>query len=157
MKSFCRAAFLRKWIDENPAVTLRGPKPKPRPTLPFTQEEMTRILAAIETYRDKARKTGQANALRLRAFVLTLRYTGMRLGDVATLGTDRLIGQKIQLYTQKTGIPVCCVLPQFVADLLECLPRISERYFFWTGNSPIHTVNGIWQRTLQSLFTLAGI
>jgi integrase/recombinase XerD len=81
----------------------------------------------------------------------------MRLGDVATLGTDRLIGQKIQLYTQKTGIPVCCVLPQFVADLLECLPKISERYFFWTGNSTIHTVNGIWQRTLQSLFTLAGI
>ena len=116
-KAFFRAAFLRKWIDENPAVTLRGPKPKPRPTLPFTQEEMTRILAAIETYRDKARKTGQANALRLRAFVLTLRYTGMRLGDVATLGTDRLIGQKIQLYTQKTGIPMCCVLPQFVADL----------------------------------------
>jgi integrase len=52
---------------------------------------------------------------------------------------------------------VYCVLPQFVADLLECLPRISERYFFWTGNSTTHTVNGIWQRTLQSLFKLAEI
>jgi integrase/recombinase XerD len=157
LKSFCRAAFLRKWIDENPALTLRGPKPKPRPTLPFTQEEMTSILAAVEKYPDKSRKTGQANALRLRAFVLTLRYTGMRLGDVATLSTDRLIGNKIQLYTQKTGVPVYCVLPQFVADLLECLPKISERYFFWTGNSTIHTVNGVWQRTLQSLFKLAEI
>ena len=65
LKAFCRAAFLRKWIDENPALTLRGPKPKPRPTLPFTDDEMTRILAAIEKYRDKSRKTGQANALRL--------------------------------------------------------------------------------------------
>ena len=157
LKSFCRAAFLRKWIDENPALTLRGPKPKPRPTLPFTDDEMTRILGAIEKYRDKTRKTGQANALRLRALVLTLRYTGMRLGDVATLSTERLIGPKIQLYTQKTGVPVYCVLPQFVADLLECLPRISDKYFFWTGNSTIHTVNGIWQRTLQSLFRLAGI
>jgi Phage integrase SAM-like domain len=27
LKAFCRAAFLRKWIDKNPAVTLRGPKP----------------------------------------------------------------------------------------------------------------------------------
>jgi len=107
LKAFCRAAFLRKWIDENPALTLRGPKPKPRPTLPFTQEEMTRILAAIEKYRDKSRKTGQTNALRLRAFVLVLRYSGMRLGDVATLSTDRLIGNKIQLYTQKTGVPAC--------------------------------------------------
>jgi integrase len=157
LKSFCRAAFLRKWIDENPALTLRGPKPKPRPTLPFTQEEMTSILAAVEKYPDKSRKTGQANALRLRAFVLTLRYTGMRLGDVATLSTDRLIGNKIQLYTQKTGVPVYCVLPQFVADLLECLPKISERYFFWTGNSTIHTVDGVWQRTLHSLFRAAGI
>jgi integrase/recombinase XerD len=157
LKSFCRAAFLRKWIDENPALTLRGPKPKPRPTLPFTDDEMTRILGAIEKYRDKTRKTGQGNALRLRAFVLTLRYTGMRLGDVATLSTDRLIGNKIQLYTQKTGVPVYCVLPQFVADLLHGLPRISERHFFWTGNSTVHTVNGIWQRTLQSLFRLAAI
>jgi integrase len=157
LKAFCRAAFLRKWIDENPALTLRGPKPKPRPTLPFTQEEMTRILAAIEKYRDKARKTGQANALRLRAFVLVLRYSGMRLGDVATLSTDRVVGNKIQLYTQKTGVPVYCVLPQFVADLLECLPRISDRYFFWTGNSTPHTVNGIFQRTLKSLFNLAEI
>jgi integrase/recombinase XerD len=157
LKSFCRAAFLRKWIDENPALTLRGPKPKLRPTLPFTQEEMTRILAATENYRDKARKTGQTNALRLRAFVLVLRHTGMHLGDVATLSTDRVVGNKIQLYTQKTGVPVYCVLPQFVADLIRGLPRISERYFFWTGNSTIHTVNGIWQRTLQSLFRLAGI
>ena len=81
----------------------------------------------------------------------------MRLGVVTTLSTDRLIGNTILLYTQKTGVPVYCVLPQFVADLLECLPRISERYFFWTGNSTIHTVNGIWQRTLQSLFELAQI
>ena len=157
LKAFFRAAFLRKWIRDNPALTLRGPKPKPRPTLPFTEEEMARILAAIEKYRDKARKTGQDNALRMRAFVLVLRYSGMRLGDVSTLSTDRLIAQKIQLYTAKTGTPVYCVLPQFVADILETLPRISERYFFWTGNSTIHTVNGIWQRTLQSLFELAGI
>jgi integrase/recombinase XerD len=66
-------------------------------------------------------------------------------------------GNKIQLYTQKTGVPVYCVLPQFVADLLECLPRISDKYFFWTGNSTIHTVNGIWQRTLHSLLRAAGI
>jgi integrase/recombinase XerD len=157
LKAFFRAAFLRKWIEDNPALTLRGPKLKPRPTLPFTEEEMARILAAVEKYRDKSRQTGKANALRLRAFVLVLRYSGMRLGDVATLSTDRLIGQKIQLYTAKTGTPVYCVLPQFVADILESLPRISERYFFWTGNSTMHTVNGIWQRALQSLFELAGI
>jgi integrase len=150
-------ATVRKWIVEDSSLTLRGPKPKPRPTLPFSHEEMARILAAIAGHPNKSRKLGQPKALRLRAFVLTLRYTGMRLGDVTTLSTDRLIGNKILLYTQKTGVPVYCVLPQFVADLLKCLPRISERYFFWTGNSTMHTVNGIWQRTLQSLFRRAEI
>jgi integrase len=141
LKAFCHVAFLRKWIDENPAVPLRGPKPKPRPTLPFTQEEMTRILAATENYRDKARKTGQANALRVRAFVLVLRYTGMRIGDVATLSTDRVAGTRIQLYTQKTGVSVYCVLPQFVTDLLDSLPRVSERYLRgWASLEQANTV-----------------
>jgi Bifunctional DNA primase/polymerase, N-terminal/Phage integrase family len=49
------------------------------------------------------------------------------------------------------------VLPQFVANLLESLPRISERYFWWTGKSTLHTVNGIWQRTLQTFFKRAEI
>jgi integrase len=157
LKGFFRVATGRKWILEDPSIALRGPKPKPRPTIPFSHAEMKRILAAIERHPNKSRKFGQPNAIRLRAFVLTLRYTGMRLGDVTTLSTDRLFGNKILLYTQKTGVPVYCVLPQFVADLLKCLPRISEQYFFWTGNSTMHTVNGIWQRTLQSLFKRAEI
>ena len=110
LKAFFRAAFLRKWIAENPALALKGPKPKPGATLPFTDDEMKRILDAVEKYPNKAGKTGQDNALRLRAFILVLRYSGMRLGDVATLSTDRLIEQKLQLYTQKTGTPVYCVL-----------------------------------------------
>ncbi len=157
LKSFFRAASARKWIVENPTLTLRGPKPKPRPTLPFTEDEMTRILTAIEKYPNKSRKIGQSNALRLRAFVLVLRYTGMRISDVVTLSTDRLVGRRILIYTQKTGTPVYCVLPEFVADLLDGLPRLSEHYFFWTGNSTVHTATGIWQRTLRSLFELAGI
>jgi integrase/recombinase XerD len=40
---------------------------------------------------------------------------------------------------------------------LEKAPRLNDRYFFWTGFSSIHTVNGIWQRTLKSLFKLVGV
>jgi hypothetical protein len=65
LKSFFRAATARKWIAENPALTLRGPKPKLRPTLPFTDEEMARILAAIEKYPNKS---GKLASLTLSAF-----------------------------------------------------------------------------------------
>jgi len=157
LKSFFKAAFIRRWIDDNPAIQLRGPKPRPRPTLPFNHAEMTEILAAIERYPDKTGKTGRNNAVRLRTFVLTLRYTGMRIGDVTSLDINRLAGNKIFLYTQKTGVPVYCVVPDFVAEAWEATPRLSARYLFWTGNSTLHTAVGTWQRTLGKLFKLAGV
>ena len=157
LKAFFRAAHVRRWIEDNPAVHLRGPKVKPRPTLPFTQEEMQRILDAINAYPDKSGKTGRSNALRLRAFVLLLRYSGLRIGDAVRCGPDRLSGNKVFLCTQKTGQTVFCVLPDFVVDAIEDAPPLSEKYFFWTGNSTLHTAIGIWQRTLRSLFKLAGI
>jgi integrase len=124
--------------------------------LPFTPEEMATILSAVERYPDKTGNIGRPNAVRLRAFILTLRYTGLRIGDVTSLTADRLIGNKVFLYTQKTGQPVNCVLPTFVVDTLKESPRLSPRYFFWTANSTLHTAIGSWQRTLRKLFKLAG-
>jgi integrase/recombinase XerD len=157
VRAFFRFAYERRWIDTNPAQLLRGPKVRPRPTLPFTPEEMATILSGVERYPDKSGNTGRPNALRLRAFILTLRYTGLRIGDVTGLATDRLVGNKVFLYTQKTGQPVNCVVPTFVADALKYAPPSSTRYFFWTGNSTLHTAIGSWQRTLRKLFNLAGI
>ena len=37
------------------------------------------------------------------------------------------------LHTQKTGVPVYCVLPDVVIAALDAAPRSSERYFFWDG------------------------
>ncbi len=157
LKAFFRAALTRRWVDQNPATDLRAPRVRPRPTLPYNQEEMKRILDAVNIYPDKSGKTGRVNAIRLRAFILMLRYTGLRIGDVTSLTTDRLAGNKILLYTQKTGQPVYCVVPDFVANALEDLPRLSEEHFFWTGKSTLHTSIGSWQRTLRKLFQLASI
>jgi integrase/recombinase XerD len=157
LKAFFRAAQIHRWIDEDPAAAVQGPKFRPRPTLPFTCDEMKRILAATELYPDKTGKCGQANAGRLRAFCLLLRFSGMRIGDAVSLRTERLDGSKLFLYTQKTGCPVHCILPDFVAAALRALRSSSENYFFWTGNSTLHTAIGIWQRSLSNLFELAGI
>jgi site-specific recombinase XerD len=105
LKSFFRAALIRRWVDENPAGAMRGPKIRPRPTLPFTREEMGKILAAVEHYPDKSGRTGRANALRLRAFVLVLRYAGLRIGDATSLSTDRLAGSKIFLPLHGQDLP----------------------------------------------------
>jgi integrase/recombinase XerD len=157
LKAFFRTATARAGIDDNPALLLKGPKLEPNPTRPFTKSEMSRILAAIERYPDKSGRFGRPNASRLRAFVLTLRYSGLRIGDVTSLHVERLDGSKIFLYSQKTGVPVYCVLPPFVAEALATILRLSENYFFWTGASKLHTAVGTWQRTLKKLFNLAAV
>ena len=154
LRALLRFAERRKWIDGNPALELKAPKVPVRPTLPFTREEMLRILSALEKYGQRA---GAANAQRLRAFVLLLRYSGMRIGDAVACSTDRITGNKLFLYTQKTDVPVHCVLPDFVVSALEATPLRSSRYWFWSGESKLHTCVGIWQRRLQTLFRLAKV
>jgi len=154
LRAFLRFCERRKWIDENPATYLKGPKIRPRPTLPFTRPEMLKILAAFDKY---AKRAGVANAQRLKAFVVLLRYSGMRIGDTVKCDVARITGNKLFLYTQKTGIPVYCVLPDFVVLELEAAPKSSEGYFFWTGKSKLHSAIGKWQRRLQTLFTLAEV
>jgi integrase/recombinase XerD len=128
--------------------------------MPFTPEQMARILMACEQYGLKCRGgryRGPENARRIRAFVLLLRHSGLRIGDAVTLERSRVTGDKLFLYTAKTGTPVCCPLPDFVLDALEAIPKVSERCFFWTGESRVESATGDWQRTLKAIFRLAGI
>lgn len=154
LKAFLRFCERRKWIDTNPATYMKSPKVSNCPTLPFTREEMLKILAALDKY---AKRAGARNAQRLRAFVLLLRYSGMRIGDAVQCGPDRLKENKLFLYTQKTGVPVQCVLPDFVVRDIAAAPKNSERFFFWSGESKLHTAVGVWQQSLQTLFSLAGV
>src|SRR5438094_19097 len=58
---------------------------------------------------------------------------------------------------RKTGVPVHCVLPDFVIRELEAAPKSSEGHFFWTGKSKLHSAIGKWQRRLQTLFEPAKV
>ncbi len=81
----------------------------------------------------------------------------MRIGDAVQCGSDRLKENKLFLYTQKTGVPVQCVLPDFVVRDIEAAPKNSKRFYFWSGESKLHTAVGVWQQSLQTLFSLAGV
>jgi len=160
LRAFVRFAHDCKWIDENPARKLESPKVKQRPTMPFTPEHMAEILVASEKYGMKCRGgkyRGPENVRRIRALVLVLRHSGLRIGDAVTLERSRIAGDKLFLYTAKTGTPVYCPLSDFVLTALEAIPRISEKYFFWTGESRIESATGDWQRTLKAVFELAKI
>jgi hypothetical protein len=48
-----KCAQKRKWVPENPALDLKAPKVTLGPTLPFSCEEMVRILAATDQYKEE--------------------------------------------------------------------------------------------------------
>jgi len=152
LRAFLRFTEKRKWIEHNPATDLKAPKVANKPTMPFTREEMIRILTALEPY---GKSAGIRNAQRLRAFVLLLRYSGLRIGDAVQLDVNRIQESKLLLHTEKTGVAVYCVLPDMVVKALDAAPHSSARYFFWTGKSTVRSAKGKWQRRLQRLFELA--
>ncbi len=160
LRAFFRFAHESKWIDENPARKLESPKVQQRPTMPFTPDQMAQILSACEKYGSKARGgryTGPENARRIRAFVLLLRHSGLRIGDAVALERNRITGDKLFLYTAKTRTPVYCPLPDFLVNALAAVPKVSDKYFFWTGESKLESATGDWQRTLKAVFEEAKI
>ena len=114
LRAFFRFAHESKWIDENPARYLESPKVKQRPTMPFTPDQMADILTACEKYARRYRGLESyraENARRIRAFVLLLRHSGLRIGDAVALERCRITSDKLFLYTAKAGTPVYCPLP----------------------------------------------
>lgn len=157
LRAFFRFAQDRKWVQENPASRLKSPKVLLWPTMPYSREEVVKILAAIETYIDEMPSAGMDNARRMRALVLLLRYSGMRIGDAVNMSSDRIVGNRLFLYTQKTRVPVNGVLPEIVVTAIEATPKVNEKYFFWSGVGKLDSAVRSWQTRLRKLFVLANI
>jgi integrase len=145
------------WLADNPAKKVKKPKIDTPPTLPFERDEMGRILAATERYPDNYGRTGGADARRLHALTLLMRYSGLSIRDAVTLPKERLKEDRLFLRRHKTGVPVMCKLPPFAVEALHNCPGSTPAYFFWTGTSNPKSVVGNWQRSFRKLFTLVGI
>jgi integrase/recombinase XerD len=157
LRAFFRFGMKRKWTTENPAGELKAPKITLCPTLPYTREEMVRILAAVDEYLDEMPSHGKENARRIRGLVLLLRYSGMRIGDAVNLRSAQIKGKRLFLYTQKTGVPVNAILPDFVLNALEATPKVNDDCYFWSGAGKLDSAVRSWQTRLRRLFGLANV
>jgi len=110
LRTFFRFCHESGWIKTNPALAVKPPKVDPNPTLPFTDDEFKRLLDACDRYPIKG-IYNFGNRKRLRAMVLLLRYSGLRIRDAATLQRDRNQGRK--------------VVPVYGQDRLACLAAAS--------------------------------
>jgi integrase len=157
LRAFLRLCWESGWIPNNPASKLKAPRTTDPPTMPFSREEVARVSAACQEYRRGLGQAGHAKAQRLRAFILLLQFSGLRIRDAATLRRDRIVNGKLLLYTAKTGTPVYCPLPEFVVQELEMVHGTSLQFYFWSGEGKPKSCVGDWQRSLKKLFRLAGI
>lgn len=100
----CGFATRPAGIKDNPAKAVKPPKVTQTPTLPFSRDEMKRIVAACD-------KFPGGNKERIKAFVLTMRYTGLRIGDAIRLSKSQVVDGKVFVRTAKTGQPVTVPVP----------------------------------------------
>lgn len=147
LRGFMRFCEESEWIERNPAKAIKPPKVTQSPTLPFEDEEIKRVMEAA----DKLAEWGSFGP-KLKAMVLLLRHSGLRLQDAACLERTRLNGDKLFLYTQKTGTPVYCPLPPEVRKAMTAVVNERPEYFFWDGKSERETTVKSWNRVFQKLF-----
>lgn len=150
LRSFFRFCHDASWVDRNPAMAVKASKVEQNPTLPFSDEEVDRILEAAR----KLTPFGRYGP-RIEPMVLLLRYSGLRIQDAACLERARLNDDKLLLYQQKTGMPVYCPLPSLVVEKLKAVHNENEQYFFFDGVSQPQSMVKSWDRVFQNVFKAA--
>ncbi len=156
IRSFFRFCVDSGWIEKNPAQLVKSPAIRQVPTLPFSDQEMEKIMWALDAYGEIHAQSPEIVRRKLRALVLILRYGGLRISDAVVLTPDKIRNGNLFLYTQKTGTPVWCPLPK---EVIKALAACDEHgsYYFWSGAGKVKTQITEWQERLKKVFTIAGI
>ena len=144
LKSFFRVCLDSGWIEREPTRGIKVGDPEENPTLPFTDEQMQKIL---ENCPDECTRT----------FALTMRYTGLRISDTALLTNERFDGKRISLYQAKTKEWVFVPIPPILQNALSKTPSRARYYFLRGQSTRLETVTDLWRRILSKVFTKACI
>jgi integrase/recombinase XerD len=147
LRAFFRFCVKSKWVQENYALDLKPPKVIDPKIEPLEPAEFEKILKACDQRKNK---------LILRAMILVLRYTGLRIRDVVTLQRDTVRNGKVFLRTAKTGSEVYCPLPPQAVEALAAVSTPGKCYF-WSGRSKPKSAVGDYQRSLAKVFDLAEV
>ncbi len=139
-----------EWVQTNYALKLKAPQVKDAPTLPFTDKEMKAVFEA-------AKESNRFAAIAVYAFILAMRYSGLRISDTTILAKDSLAGNRLKLYTAKTGEHVSMLLPEFVVVALHSVKSSNPKYFFWTGESKLPAAVSVWRKRIAKVFEDAKI
>ena len=151
LKRFFSWCVENGWLQESPAKPLKSPKVGETDVIPFSEEEIERILKACGAYPGPNRE---------RLIVLTklMLTTGLAIGDASMLSKDRVIkngsGWYVELRRAKTGTAVSCPIPN---DLGKTFHEFKGETPFWTGKSDLDHLTKNWRKIYSKIFKTTGI
>lgn len=154
--SFFNYCIANDWITRNPIKALKPVKIKHTKIKFFTAIEYNQLLESVSLYGASNIHAYQYQ-LRARAMLKLLRWSGLRISDACKLSADSLNGDRLRLYTTKTGEPVSILLPPDVVSDLKSTRAYNSNpnYFFWSGDSDYETLCKDWWDKLARLCKLA--
>jgi integrase len=164
LRSFFTFCVNREWLTKSPVT--RDLKPplganKAANKVPFTDEELQRILDACDRLQDvswtNGARSGRWTGADAKDFVCLLVYTGLRISDGVLFSINRLHGNEIFLRAKKNGGEVFGWIPDWLRDRLVERSKVHGVRPFMIGQSErLETLTDLWRRRINRLFELAG-
>ena len=145
LNALFRFAVEQGWLTGSPLKALRPPRGESPPTMPLTVAEMRALLAACEQ-RPKER-----------ALILLMRYSGLAIGDAATLSRKSVAGAELTLRRAKSGELVTVELPGPVSAAIVAVRGTHPDYYWWSGRGQRVTCAKHWRARLGAVAEHAGI
>lgn len=157
MHGFFKFCTAQEWIPKDPSISVKPARRIEDPkTMPLDEKQWLELLKACDTYRQSI--NGSAGALRVKALVQVMRYSGLAIADAVKLRKSDIDADGVfHIYRQKTGAPVNNLLPPHILKVLASVPPASGKYFFWSGQGDLQTAVKDFQARLADIFELAGI
>ena len=154
LRTFFNFCLKREWIEKSPARHLTVPKIDEVERKPFEPEELQKIWEAVEQFPNWG-IYGMGTRDRLRAFLLILRWTGMRIGDCVQLEESKIVDGQITIRTTKNGKRVSIPLHPEAREALEKIKN-GNRFYFWSGEGTVKSAVSAWERTMKRLYRICG-
>jgi site-specific recombinase XerD len=151
LKRFFTFCVENGWLEVSPAKPLKTPKVGDTDVVPFTEEEVERILAACEAY-------GGPNKRRVIVLTNLMLTTGLAIGDATMLSKSRVLkttkGFSVELRRIKTGAVVSCPIP---TELAHSILALDNETPFWTGVSDLEHLTSNWRKIYTKIFKAADV
>jgi integrase len=162
LKPFFEYCVSNKWIQSNPARSIKNPKGREMSSraneqkLPFTDDEIKKMYEACQRYgtTNKHKWNGDDVA----DFISLSIYTGLRISDVALFNVDRMLPNgEIRVRTTKAGTHVYTWVPKWLQDRIRGRAKKHGPHIFGEHTTKsLDVITELWRRKLNLVWEDCG-